>query len=90
MMISSPALLFRIKNALAVRQLVKLAAKGEPLRLILSGMNGNLERFAFTPNHFSWRFCSVFGAKKLENIQIYPAFLHLKPNQNSSADSDPE
>ncbi|MCP4935364.1 MAG: hypothetical protein GY927_14470 [bacterium] len=49
-----------------------------------------LERFAFTQNHFSWRFCSVFGAKKLENIQIYPTFLHLKPNQNSSADSDPE
>jgi len=33
-------------------------------------------------------FCSVFGVNKFEYIQIYPAFIGLKPNQNYSTVSD--
>ena len=49
-----------------------------------------LGQIAFTPNHFRCYFCSIFGANKFENIQIYPVFISLKLEQNCSADSDRE
>jgi hypothetical protein len=50
--------------------------------------NAHLEHIALTYHHSNCHFCFVFSAIKFANIQLIPAFLNLKPNQNCSVVSD--